>query len=70
MTYQWFIDRIGKRVYRKGGNCKCEHCKKVLREGLIISPLIGSRATHADYLYSCQNEMRLTYSDKPFRRQK
>jgi len=59
-TKQWFIKRIGKHIYRKGGTCRCRHCKNVLEFGLDIMD-----NTHADYLYCCQNEMGLKYSDKP-----
>jgi len=46
---QWFIDRIGKRIYRLTDTKCCDHCEKVLKEGLIIHDL-----THAKYLYICQ----------------
>ena len=42
---QWFIDRIGKRVYRNGTTCTCGVCERVKEEGLIISDKM-----HADYL--------------------
>lgn len=42
---QWFLDRIGKRVFRNRGTCTCEDCKKVERYGLVIKDRI-----HAIYL--------------------
>jgi len=58
---RWFMDRIGKHIYRRGGTCRCIHCQKVLDEGLDVSD-----KCHVDYLYCCQNEMNLSYSDRPF----
>ena len=55
---QWFIDRIGKRVYRKNNICNCKVCVNVHEHGLVISD-----ETHAIYLYDCQ-EMDLIYYDK------
>lgn len=47
---QWFIDRIGKRVYRTNTGC-CIHCEKVYKDGLIIGD-----EEHADYLYIIESE--------------
>ncbi len=55
---QWFIDRIGKRIYRKNNICNCPVCIKVHKEGLIITD-----KDHAIYLYDCQ-EMDLIYYEK------
>lgn len=51
-TKQWFMERIGKRIYRdnqcstKGRNVHCcLHCKEVFDNGLIVSDEM-----HADYL--------------------
>lgn len=55
---QWFIDRIGKRIYRENNVCSCPVCAKVHEEGLIITS-----EDHANYLYDCQ-EMNLNYYDK------
>ena len=57
---QWFIDRIGQRVYRTDASCSCEVCKKIGEVGLIISDDL-----HAQYLYDCQNELNLYYFDEP-----
>ena len=52
---QWFIDRIGKRIYRKNNICNCRICVNVHEEGLIITD-----KQHAIYLYDCQ-ELDLIY---------
>jgi hypothetical protein len=67
---KWFVSRIGKRIYRYGGSCRCEHCKKTLREGLVVAYVGREGRMHADYLCDCQNEMGLRYSDRPFRRKR
>jgi hypothetical protein len=55
---QWFVDRIGMRVYRPPVSCTCESCV----DGHINGVLIHDE-THADYLHCCESEMRLRYSD-------
>lgn len=62
---QWFIDRIGKRVFRENNGCKCETCKRVTVEGLIIL-----NEQHASYLYDMEGMSReenskhiITYKD-------
>lgn len=55
----WFVDRIGKRVFRTKSSCRCEICDAVYRNGLVVKD-----AMHADYLYCCQNEMNLFYFDE------
>jgi hypothetical protein len=55
---QWFIDRVGKRIFRKNNNCSCPICLDVFENGLVI----GSEM-HAIYLYDCQ-ETGLIYYDK------
>ena len=56
---QWFIDRIGKRIYRKNNICNCTTCLNVHEVGLIITD-----KDHAIYLYDCQ-ELELIYYDLP-----
>ena len=53
---KWFVDKIGKRVWRTKSSCKCEHCKKVYEKGLKIHDDL-----HADYLYCIENEIGLKY---------
>ena len=65
---QWFIDRIGKRVYRGQTSCQCESCKRIGKEGLIISDLM-----HAEYLYDVEgisqieseDNCKIFYKDNP-----
>ena len=57
---QWFMDRIGKRVYRTQSTCECEICTTIYHEGLIICD-----AQHAQYLFDIQNETDLRYFDNP-----
>jgi hypothetical protein len=56
---KWFIDRIGKRIYRKNNICNCAVCLNVHEVGLIIVDEM-----HAIYLYDCQ-ELELIYYDLP-----
>ena len=56
---QWFIDRIGKRIYRLTDTKCCRHCQRVFKDGLVIDDLM-----HAKYLYICQGELELVYGDK------
>ena len=55
---QWFIDRIGKRIYRKENFCPCPICVNVQKQGLIVL-----NENHAIYLYDCQY-MNISYHDK------
>ena len=56
---EWFIDRVGKRVFRTKTQCDCNICTDVFRNGLIVDDEF-----HAQYLYDCQNELGLYYFDK------
>lgn len=56
---EWFISRVGKRVFRNESSCQCEACRKVGEVGLVINDHL-----HAQYLYDCQNELDLYYFDK------
>lgn len=55
---QWFIDRIGKRVYRVKSLCDCEGCRTAYENGVIITD-----ESHANYLYDCEREWGLIYYD-------
>lgn len=50
---EWFIVRIGKRVYRDANNppCGCKTCNDVEEHGMIITD-----EQHARYLFEVQNE--------------
>ena len=42
----WFIERIGKRIFRDKLSCDCEACREVEEHGLVIHDRI-----HAIYLH-------------------
>ena len=48
---QWFLSRIGKRVFRNETSCTCNICKHVSQCGLVISD-----ESHAIYLLDCECE--------------
>jgi hypothetical protein len=54
---QWFINRIGKTIYRKENYCQCPVCVNVYKVGLIVID-----ENHAIYLYDCQS-MDISYHD-------
>jgi hypothetical protein len=60
---QWFIDRIGKRVFRdkdiSSYICSCDICKNIFEKGLIILD-----KEHAQYLFDVQNETGIRYYEK------
>lgn len=62
MTYeerrQWFLERIGKVVYRNSNGCGCTVCAEVYREGLLIDD-----ESHASYLNDVSGEMGIRYFD-------
>lgn len=47
---QWFIDRIGKRVFRNNTFC-CDACTEVYHQGLIVAD-----KDHASYIQACEAE--------------
>ena len=61
---QFFLDHIGKRVFRPLNGCKgnkgksCAHCEDVYKNGLIVEDSI-----HASYLESVEAETNITYYD-------
>lgn len=48
---QWFLDRIGKKVYRDVLECDCASCREVEKDGLLIT-----NETHASYLCAIDQE--------------
>lgn len=48
---QWFVERIGKRVYRDDDGCSCADCAKTVKEGFVVLD-----KDHAQYLYTIQME--------------
>ncbi len=62
---KWFIERVGKMIYRNKLNCKCKSCSDVERNWLVIMD-----KQHADVLYNtyCDYNAEWTYiiySDTP-----
>ena len=60
---QWFLDRIGKKVYRNSTGCSCPSCVGSYQEGLVIAD-----EQHAGYLYELEGSYAadgdvLTYFD-------
>lgn len=49
-TKHWFINRIGKRIFRDYIDC-CKGCDEITKNGLIIHD-----KQHAEYLYTVQND--------------
>ena len=52
---EWFVDRIGKTIYRDKLECPCKECQS-------NSVKIHDKQ-HADYVYTCHNEMGIKYYD-------
>lgn len=48
---KWFIDRIGKRVFRNDVSCQCEICQNISKLGLVINDYM-----QAEYLFDCEVE--------------
>lgn len=55
----WFIERIGKKVYRDKDICSCDHCQSVKINGVKVLDL-----DHAQYLFDIQNEFGIEYYEK------
>ena len=59
---QFFIDHIGKRIFRPRNECKahngqnCAHCEDVYQNGLIVEDEL-----HASYLASIEAETNIKY---------
>ena len=47
---KWFLDRIGKKVYRDKSFCDCDVCKRVEKEGVVIHD-----DNHAIYLLDIES---------------
>ena len=56
---QWFIERIGKRIFLENNHCPCAICVDVFENGLIIDSNYM-----AQFFFDCQNQMGMIYSDK------
>ena len=59
---QFFIDHIGKRVFRPRNGCKgnkgksCDHCERSYQNGLIVED-----EAHASYLAMIEAETNIRY---------
>lgn len=51
-TKEWFIERIGRRVFRDSTGVRCcDKCADIIENGTIITD-----EDHADYLYNIDIE--------------
>ena len=48
---QFFLDRVGKRIYRDDDGCPCADCKRIVENGVRIMTKL-----HARYLFDVQLE--------------
>ena len=55
----WFVHKIGKRIYRITKRNCCATCKIVEEKGLIVIDKF-----HAECLFMYQNDLNLEYSNK------
>lgn len=46
---QWFLDRIGKRVFRETNGCSCGTCQRNTENGIVILD-----ENHALYMCDCE----------------
>ena len=60
-TEKWFLDRIGKKVFRTSNGCNCETCKRITNDGLTIFD-----EQHASYLYEMEGMSHEPNSKHPF----
>lgn len=54
----WFIDRIGKKVYRTDLKMCCDNCRENAQKGVVILD-----AEHAEVLYTYSRELGIKYED-------
>jgi len=57
---QWFLDRIGKTVYRNKNSCDCKTCEDVYVNGLLIKDEL-----QANYVWDMEGLS--NYEDFPLR---
>lgn len=60
---QWFLDRIGKTVYRNSNGCSCAVCERVRSEGLVIDDDFHAIYVYDWYLMSREAGLDLEYED-------
>lgn len=54
----WYIDRIGKKVYRTDLKTCCDNCRENAQKGVVILD-----AEHAEVLYTYSRELGVKYED-------
>lgn len=59
---QWFLNRIGKTVYRSVVTCGCKSCEGVYSDGITIGD-----EQHAIYLYDWECITSIDYPKLPVR---
>lgn len=59
-TLRFFLNRIGKRIYRGEVSCPCTTCKRGTEYGVVV----GDKQ-HANYLFMVENDpdMDIIYRD-------
>jgi hypothetical protein len=59
-SLKWFLNRIGKRIYRGDVSCPCHTCKNGTENGVIVGD-----EQHAYYLFLVENDkdMNVIYRD-------
>ena len=60
---QWFLDRVGKRVFRDSNGCSCGVCEHNQKNGVVISSEM-----HALYMLDMEAMSHIPEeSDHPFK---
>lgn len=76
---QWFLDRIGKTVFRTDTYCNCDACTREYTEGVFIddaqiaeslSDVESHHAYHAKYLKFFDTEQERNDFEEQFQKQK
>jgi len=60
-TLKWFINRIGKRIYRRPQSCSCKECQSNYVDITDMSKHGCRKKFHAQYIYDCQNCLQIEY---------
>lgn len=58
MKKQWFLDRLGKVVYRSNNDCLCWLCQVTFRDGVLIK-----NVDIAEHLYELSCGLQHNYFD-------
>ena len=60
---QWFLDRIGKRVFRNKTDCPCEICTAVYERGMLVENKMEAQYLYdLEAAYTCEGDL-LRYFD-------